>query len=328
MIENDVFFTIIIPCYNVEKHIEKCLQSIYRQDFYSVEILIIDDCSVDKTIEKIKKIESECNVINVEVIANDFNMGVSYSRNRGIELAKGKFILFLDADDYYHDNTLKTLHKAIKASPDTDIVSFSLCREGGEGKVYKSYSKPKWDCKVFTGIEFTKKFLSKKIHQSICSVAIKSELLSNYSIRFSKDVSLGEDIAFQLKCMSCAKKIIYLAKDLFFYNYNPDSVTNRMYGEKHLSCIRNYDDVKEFLDKYRISSLNSYLTFYYQYMFFYELKHFSKSASTQVLNLYLKQDKLLDEKSCLIFNKSWIILAALKVVYKLNKQYLIKLFKR
>lgn len=99
--------SVIIPVYNSEKYIEKCLKSVLNQTYSNLEILIINDHSIDSSLDIIDNIKDD----RVRVVSFDKNKGVSAARNKGIELASGKYICFLDSDDYWN---LEKIEKQIK----------------------------------------------------------------------------------------------------------------------------------------------------------------------------------------------------------------------
>ena len=108
-------FTIITPVYNRADCIKRCIESVVSQNFDLYELIIINDGSTDETLNEIKTIEARYNKITV--INYDVNKGVNYARNRGIEKAKGNFIIFLDSDDYLVKNALNIIDEAIRSYP-------------------------------------------------------------------------------------------------------------------------------------------------------------------------------------------------------------------
>lgn len=100
---NDDIITVVVPCYNVEMYVENTLKSLINQTYKKIKILAIDDCSKDNTYEILKRIEKE-NENKIKVLRNEKNMGLAYTRNRGIKLADTKFVGFIDSDDYVDNN--------------------------------------------------------------------------------------------------------------------------------------------------------------------------------------------------------------------------------
>ena len=111
------FFTVIIPLYNKENFVENTIKSIVSQTFYDYEILIINDCSTDKSVEKILPFLNN----TIRLIEHSENKGLSATRNTGIKNATSNYITFLDADDLWKPTFLETIHQLIKNFPEAKI---------------------------------------------------------------------------------------------------------------------------------------------------------------------------------------------------------------
>lgn len=115
------FFSIVIPLYNKENFIQNTLKSVLDQSFQDFEVLIIDDGSTDKSLEKIKSIsDSRIRIFEQE------NKGVSEARNKGIKEAKANYIAFLDADDYWYPHFLDEMYKYIQALPEQKVFACAI----------------------------------------------------------------------------------------------------------------------------------------------------------------------------------------------------------
>lgn len=104
---DNIFLSIIIPVYNGEKYITRCLDSIWQQDieFTEYEVICINDCSTDNTVEVIQRIQKDHS--NLRLLSNTVNKRAGGSRNLGVRKAKGEYIIFIDADDYFHPEGLR-----------------------------------------------------------------------------------------------------------------------------------------------------------------------------------------------------------------------------
>ena len=141
---NNIKFSIIVPVYNVEKYIKKCINSILNQTYKNYEIIIINDGSTDKS----KKIlESYKNIDNIKII-NQTNKGLSVARNIGIKNASGDYLLFVDSDDYIDNDLLENLNKNIT---DEEIIRFQTRTVDESYKVLKEYNEMPFD--TMTGNE-------------------------------------------------------------------------------------------------------------------------------------------------------------------------------
>lgn len=119
--------SIIITCYNIEKYIERCINSILPQLIQETELIIINDGSTDKTLNILQKIIP--NQPNIKIVSFD-NGGPSTARNRGIKLSKGEYIWFIDGDDFIHENAIETLNRYIYEYNSPDIIAFNFRIKG------------------------------------------------------------------------------------------------------------------------------------------------------------------------------------------------------
>lgn len=118
-------FSIIIPVYNVEKYLKKCLDSVFNQTYKDYEVIVVNDGTKDNSMDIVKD-------YNVKVI-NQKNQGLSAARNAGVKVATGDYLIFLDSDDYWEKNLLKELSKSLKNNP--DLVRFQINEVYEDGRV-------------------------------------------------------------------------------------------------------------------------------------------------------------------------------------------------
>ena len=114
-------FSIIIPVYNVEKYLKKCLTSIVQQNFNDYELILVDDGSTDMSGKICDEFEEKYNNIIVMHISNS---GVSNARNKGLEIARGEYIWFVDSDDYVEPEALKILSEQLEMNPKIELLFF------------------------------------------------------------------------------------------------------------------------------------------------------------------------------------------------------------
>ena len=133
-----VFYSIIIPAYNAEQYIEQCVKSVLSQGFKDYEILVVDDGSVDNTGMIVRKIAEKYPAISAMQINHS---GAGAARNAGLAKARGKYVIFLDADDYWtNPDLLKHLHRKLWRR-DVDVVMFQMDKYTETGKLLKKYRK-------------------------------------------------------------------------------------------------------------------------------------------------------------------------------------------
>lgn len=126
-------FSVVIPLYNKEHYIEKTLKSVLNQTFQDFEVIVVDDGSSDKSVDVAKSVVSD----KIHIIAQS-NQGVSVARNTGIEHAKGEYIAFLDADDEWKENYLKTIDYLTQKYQQSDIFVTAYTVDMGNGKTHLS----------------------------------------------------------------------------------------------------------------------------------------------------------------------------------------------
>ena len=117
--------SIVIPVYNAEKYIDRCMESIVSQTYQSIEIIAVDDGSSDKSVDKLREWKNKDK--RIKVIEKE-NTGVSDTRNKGICAAKGTYLCFVDVDDYLEKKYVEVLHDTI-VKDETDIVSCNFITE-------------------------------------------------------------------------------------------------------------------------------------------------------------------------------------------------------
>ena len=121
--DNEILLSVIIPVYNVEKYLKKCLDSVLNQEFKNFEIICIDDCSTDSSL-KILKEYAKSNE-RIKVLQNNTNLGLGLTRNIGLNAAMGKYIHFLDSDDFLNKDAYNIVNKAILEFKSIDVLVFS-----------------------------------------------------------------------------------------------------------------------------------------------------------------------------------------------------------
>lgn len=242
--------SIIIPTYNCEQYIERCIISIVNQTYKNIEVIVINDGSKDKTLEILKKIQEKYKNI---IIINKENTGVSNSRNIGLKKATGDYILFIDSDDWIENETVKELIEVIN-NYDVDIVRYSYMRNNMKEEIIytKKDENNNDDGYALINKEMIRKVLIGKIEAYTPLILIKKEI-ALYN-NFEEDIGYMEDLLYYVKLLVRANNIYFLNKPLYHYFNNPTSVSNN--DNKY---IKNIEDVKkvnkrvkELLKKYNI----------------------------------------------------------------------------
>lgn len=223
--------SIVVPVYNADTYIGKCLDSILSQPYKDYEILLIDDGSCDLSggiCDEYSKKDCRIRVFHKS------NGGVSSARNLGLDEALGEWITFVDADDCLFPNTITDdlFHNNIAMS--SDIIEFPYDRENCIFSV---------DNVRLDGIKF-ERFYSVHFHNELWGRFYKSSIIG--ILRFDKSLSIGEDVLFVCQVLSCCKSLYFSKEGGYYYNVNDGSV------------MRKADDKK--LDSQRIALLNAFIS--------------------------------------------------------------------
>ena len=169
----DIKISVIIPVYNTEKFLEKCLNSVLNQTLKEIEIIVVNDGSRDNSLEIIKKFKKEDNRI---VLLNEQNGGSSFARNKGLETAKGKYFYFIDSDDYLEENTMfEELYNKCE-NDNLDIVVFDYYNDFGNRKEYVKNIEISEDV-LINKEEYVKDLIRARWGISICGKLIKKIFL-------------------------------------------------------------------------------------------------------------------------------------------------------
>ena len=214
-----MLLSVIVPVYNVEQYLSKCIDSILNQEFKDFELILIDDGSSDNS----GKICDEYVIHNDKVkVYHQINGGVSSARNKGLNEAQGDYICFIDADDYILPNYFTFINQNVK---NCDIIKFGT---------------PNLHHFLFY-YEFMDFLSSEYFSPTIWSYVIKRELIEKYNIRFPINVTHSEDRSFLFKALLWVKKILVVNDNFYSYQYRPDSVIHQKLTHKasgsHLNAL-------------------------------------------------------------------------------------------
>lgn len=221
--------SVIIPMYNVEKHIEKCILSVYNQNLNEgdFEIILVDDESPDNSVNIAKKVTE--NFSNVSIISQK-NKGLGGARNTGIENASGEYLLFLDSDDYYLKNTLTPILN-ISDKYNLDILEFGAQFVNEKEEVLFKSAKSN-SPKVLTGIEYYNTF---KYMNSACNKLYRKSFIKKNNLRFVEKI-YSEDFEFNTRSLFYCSRSMAIDKIVPSFLQSEGSITR----SKNLEQKRKY----------------------------------------------------------------------------------------
>ncbi len=302
--------SIIIPVYNVEQYLERCLQSVTSQNIPSneYEIIVVNDGSTDSSEEIIKKATGYHHNI---VFIDQPNSGVSSARNKGLDNARGEYILFIDSDDRIDENSISDLLDFAEKNK-TDLLQFenSIIRDKQVESPLPHHSRP---ILFETKEDYLKTcFFSQRIwHVEMWRFLFKRALIEDNGIRFNREISMGEDQLFSLQCISHAGKIGYTPQKVYNYLIRSGSAMTSFSHKHALSQLKSACEVKNLLSTIS-KTAGEFETLFYQ-------------RFINIFVIYQYIDRLLS-KDVIIPNKLKIINNDIRS-YNLDKLYYIPYYK-
>lgn len=224
----DILFSIIVTIYNVEDYLGECVESIIKQTYSQIEIILVDDGSTDQSgwiCDQLKRRDNRINVIHQE------NQGIIAARSRGISEAEGEYLIFVDADDWVDENMCKLFKQSIdKYYPDLVL--------GGLVKEYSSYSKKIKNVipvgyydergvkeKIYPRMIYTGRFFEKGLESYICAKAIRRNVILNVVDSIDKEISFAEGGVWLYSCMLQTSSMDIIDEIVYHYRMRKDSMT-------------------------------------------------------------------------------------------------------
>lgn len=230
------FFSIIIPAYNAGAFLPSTLKSIYVQEYSNFELIIINDGSTDNT-EEICKFYTDIDR-RVSFISK-CNEGVAIARNKGLDIAKGEYILFVDADDVLYPNALSTLYDSLKKMK-VDYLRYEYQTIDINGNTlypnYEARARRKVSNQTLDATDCITHIVRNEYF--LWAGVFRKEIIDKYNIRFMEDCTYNEDILFMMQFFIYSKTHIYFPITLYGYRKSETAVTAQ-FTEK------NYQDVKK-----------------------------------------------------------------------------------
>lgn len=233
-----MLISIIIPVYNSEKYLKRCLSSIINQTYKDIEIIIIDDGSTDSSNKICKEYALSDNRIKV---ININNSGVSNARNKGLDVANGEYIAFVDSDDVVDEKFIETMYNYCQE------YNSKLCAVNVN---YFYKNKVKKPLHMKTGLIDKKQYYRSLVYNIkgfVCNKLYHKTLIKN--VRFDSGISICEDLLFNVKVAASIKNAIVVNKYLYNYFQNIDATYNSNYNSKKISEIWAYDKIIKKISK-------------------------------------------------------------------------------
>lgn len=223
--------SVIVPVYNVERFIERCVISLFRQTLEDVEFIFVDDSTPDQSMDLLMKLMAEYphRKADCVVLKHESNRGLPAARNTGLAVARGKYIFHMDSDDFAEPDMLKDLYAAAEQLQ-ADLVWSDWFLSYQEKERYM----PQPNCK--TPKEALEAVLSGTMKYNVWNKLIRRSLYDDEGILFPEGYSMGEDMTI-IKLMACAKSVAYVPHAYYHYVRTNSGAMTASWSEKHLADI-------------------------------------------------------------------------------------------
>lgn len=247
--------SVILPCYNVAKYMDNMFESLRNQTMKDIEIICVDDKSTDDTVKKIREFMKSDKRISLYKLAK--NHGASYARNYGLKKAQGKYVCFLDPDDFVDNDFIEKLYKSIiKNKSDVAKAKFKV----GE-KYWKTHELVKNNYLNFSSEH--------------CSAMYNKKFLLDNNILYPEDVITGEDAVFLSNLVLHTNKIITTDDTEYYYVQRPGSLdAQKLSHKKVLARIKMLDYKIQMFQKHKFDSYQDKIIFVQRHIlnhFFYAI---------------------------------------------------------
>lgn len=311
--KNKIILSIIVICYNNEKYIEKCLNSILKQFNERYELIIVNDGSIDKSLVKIKKICKRQK--NIYIYENE-NYGISVSRNFGIKKAKGKYIAFIDGDDWIITGSLKNITAELSNS-DSEVILLNTIKYYEDDNIYE-----KEILKINDNFVSLDDLAKGKVFGRAWRFIVSRKFILNNNLKFPPKL-VYEDEMWVTQILNLTNKILFINIPYYVYRKRSDSITSKMTFNK-IS-----DLMKVFKNTYEWAFINEKINNYTRYALFRCLRNIFSSISilnfkqkSYIYNWYSKNKLIIND----IFKirpiiKHLIFFFGLNIGIKIYKRY-------
>ena len=219
--------SVIVPVYNTAMYLEKCLNSLINQIYSNIEIIVVEDKSTDNSRDILKKYE---NKKNIKIFYNEINSGLSYSRNKGLSMASGDFIGYIDSDDYIEkDYYYNMMNSIISDNASLAISDVKVVLENENNKEIIELSRDE-DSKLG--------YINVGLAASACNKVFKKKLISKYKFAEGK---VNEDLAVIIPTIVNATKITYVKNNYYYYIQRNNSIQNSRFSDKRFDIFYGVD---------------------------------------------------------------------------------------
>ena len=245
---NDIKVSVIIPMYNVEDILEKAIETLFSQTLKGVELVFVDDCSNDNTLQRLNDLLHVKDGFEVKVLHHAKNCGVAVARNTGLDNATGEYVYYVDADDYIEPETLEKMYSEAVNSG-ADIVGSEWFLSFAQNERHMKQAD------VEDGISLFKKMSYGVMRWNLWLFMVRRSLYENAKLRFVEGMNMGEDMMVMMKLAANAGKVSIIHEPLYHYIQTNASSLTKNFNAYRYQVTANVDEVNRFLKEIGNSEL-------------------------------------------------------------------------
>lgn len=236
--------TVIIPAYNADKFICRCIDSVMKQSYHDIEILIIDDGSTDETRSICKKYQEKDGRVR---FLSQSNGGVSKARNFGIREAKGQYIAFVDADDYIKSNMIETMVSSFLQNDKIDLVICGFYECNKSKRIEK-----KIECKkhISQNTYLQELFNPNSFGGFLWNKLFRADIIKENQLKLDEDVFVCEDLLFCLRYGEYVDNVEFVPQSFYNYIVNEKSATHSEYSLKRFTAVTGFERMERLIVQY------------------------------------------------------------------------------
>lgn len=263
--------SIIVPIYNCKDRVERCVESIYTQSFSDFEVILVNDGSTDNSLEVCKKLQNRYSQL---AVIDKENGGAGSARNAGLQVAKGEYILFVDADDEINKDLLQIVYsKAKEANYDIVVFAIGIIHNGVEDeKKQKLTSTQQRNMELRTQQEFRKEFVNLYydgvLYGGPCNKLFKRSVIEKNQV-FFPNLKRGQDEIFNFRFYRWVESAAVIPDVLYTYYIFDQASANKKYRLNYFetTTITYFRAVRSLLDEFKITDDDSIKRFQYSFVY-------------------------------------------------------------
>jgi len=302
--------SLIVPCYNAEDYLDETLKSIEKQIYNNIEVICIDDGSIDNTSSILKHWSNSALMKNT--VISQSNHGVSFSRNIGIENSHGKYVMFLDSDDLYREDLISLLVKEVE----NNMVDTAYCRLSRNKIGAFSYTNEilvyKQDQR-----EAMNNLLYKMSDISFDCYIYNLGIIRRLNLRYEEQTKFGEDREFNWKYLSHCEIIAFIDTTLYYYRINTKSATKSIPTWEKTDLLNAVKRTEDYLQENNCSFYDEFKSYMYPRSVWTVAKTFSVGKQKKLYKRFISEYNIKPHMKCMLKDNSKVVVIG-AVLYLIN----------